>query len=143
MQDKDALGIDEVKEFVDLSKAETTKTIKSIKEDSAKFSDQNNSNVIHVFVTIGFLIVSKFTGGISLLTEVEAPLADTTMAHFYSPTTTGEMLNYSQLVADLTSHPSLLALLINEHDGDMEMKAWHIEASHLHADARGKAAFME
>ena len=39
LQDKDALGIYEVNVFVDLSKAETIKTIKSIKENSAEFAD--------------------------------------------------------------------------------------------------------
>ena len=114
LQDKDALGIDEVKDFVDLSKAETTKTIKSIKENSAEFADQNDCNVGHIFVTIGFMLshsCSKY-----LLTEVEAPFARTTMGFWYYPTTTGEVLNYPQLIADLTSHPSLSAVLIQEND---------------------------
>ena len=55
----------------------------------------------------------------SLLEEREAPLSDTTVAHHYCPTTTGEVLNYPQLVANLTSHPSLSAILIQEHDDDM------------------------
>ena len=66
------------------------------------------------------------------------------MAHHYWPTTTGEMLNYPQLVADLTSHPSLSAVLIHEFDeGMLEKVDEKLEASHLHADVKGKAAFME
>ena len=48
-----------------------------------------------------------------------------------------------QLVADLASHLSLSAVLIQEHDEDMQQRARQIKVSDLHADARGKAAFME
>ena len=49
-----------------------------------------------------------------------------------------------QLVADLVSHPSLSAILIHEHDDEMNSKgSIHINESHLHADARGTAAFIE
>ena len=48
-----------------------------------------------------------------------------------------------QLVADLVSHLALSAVLIQEDDREMYLKALDIEASDLHADARGKAAFME
>ena len=48
-----------------------------------------------------------------------------------------------QIVADLASHLALSAVLITEWDWNMDFKAKQIKASHLHADARGKAAFME
>ena len=52
----------------------------------------------------------------SLLTELEAPLSDTTIAQHYNVTRAGELLNMPQLVADLASHPSLSAVLIPEWD---------------------------
>ena len=48
-----------------------------------------------------------------------------------------------QIVANLASHLALSAVLITEEDWDMYSKATYIKARHLHADARGKAAFME
>ena len=40
------------------------------------------------------------------------------MALYYSITTEGKLINYSQLVADITSHPSIAAVLIHEFDDD-------------------------
>ena len=54
LQEKDALGIDEVEVFSDLSKAETIKKIQSIKESSIAIATEKNCNVGHVFVTVGF-----------------------------------------------------------------------------------------
>ena len=65
------------------------------------------------------------------------------MAHYYHITTEGKFINYPQLVADITSHSKIAAVLINEYDGDMRRKALFIKASHLHADAKGRQAFME
>ena len=78
----------------------------------------------------------------SLLTELGAPLSNTTLAHHYNVTRTGELVNMYMLVANLASHLALSAVLIQEYDGGMS-SYYTIEASHLHADARGKAAFME
>ena len=52
----------------------------------------------------------------NLLKSLGAPLDDKTIAHYYSITTDGKFINYSQLVADITSHPKIAAVLINEHD---------------------------
>ena len=65
------------------------------------------------------------------------------MAHHYHITTEGKFINYSQLVADITSHPKIAAVLVAESDHDMWIKARDIEVSHLHADAKGRQAFME
>ena len=65
------------------------------------------------------------------------------MAHNYAITTEGQLLNYSQLVADITSHPSIVAILIHDCENQISSKEREIKASHLHADARGKQAFME
>ena len=80
-----------------------------------------------------------------LLIELDAPLSDTTMAHYYAITTEGKFLNYSQLVADITSHPSIAAVLIHEENDYMCEKAEEIKASDLDLDldAEGKEAFME
>ena len=65
------------------------------------------------------------------------------MAHHYAITTEGKFINFSQLVADITSHPSIVAVLIHEYDLDMDGRARYIKASHLHVDVKGKRAFME
>ena len=72
-------------------------------------------------MSIGFRILDKddFQEHVHtrLLTELEAPLSNTTMAHHYNLTTTGEALNLSQLFADLVSHQSLSAILVHERGG--------------------------
>ena len=66
------------------------------------------------------------------------------MAHHYHITTEGKFINYPQLVADITSHPRIAAVLVNEDDDDMKDKVrWSLKASNLHADAKGRQAFME
>ena len=142
--------------FTDLSKEETIETFRRIKEESVKFTEENNCTLGLVFSTIGFGLDVEDRKDLLLLRD--APLSDTTMAHFYAITTAGKFINYSQLVADITSHPSIAAVLIHEFDMDMKIKANEIEAvkrdihegrvresrsSHLHADAKGKQAFME
>ena len=92
-------------------------------------------------VDIGFQLAKKRED--CVLSELDAPLSDTTMAHYYSITTEGKVVNYSQLVADITSHPSIAAVLFHEYNLDMQSRARKIKAKHLHADAKGKKAFME
>ena len=76
LEDKDALGIVELKVFIDLSKEETLETFFRIKEDSIKFTEENNCKLGLFFVNIGFMIESYF-----LKKELDAPFSDTTMAH--------------------------------------------------------------
>ena len=52
-------------------------------------------------------------------------------------------MNYPQLVADITSHPRLVALLINERMHGMLDLPDKIKASHLNANVKGKQAFLE
>ena len=113
-----------------------------IKEDSVKYVRENKCKIAHIFVSIGFRLDGDGFHK-SLLTELNAPLSNTTMAHHYNVTRTGELVNMPQLVADLPSQYSLSAVFIQEYDIDMLLKAREIKASHLHADARGQAAFME
>lgn len=94
------------------------------------------------FVDIGFRIWPN-TMSFKLLEELDAPLSDTTMFHYYAISTEGKFINYAQLVADITSHPSIAAFLIHERDECMDREAGYIRTSHLHADAKGKQAFME
>ena len=126
---------------MDLSKAETIEAVMRIKEESIREAEEKRCKIAHIFVLIGFRLDGEYHK--SVLTEREAPLSETTMAHHYSVTTTGELINMPQLVADLTSHPSQSAVLIQEYDEDLEDMAYEIKATHLHADARGRAAFME
>ena len=56
LEDKDALGIVEVEVFIDLSKEETLETFRRIKEDSVKFTEENNCKLGLFFVGIGFQI---------------------------------------------------------------------------------------
>ena len=65
------------------------------------------------------------------------------MAHVYSVTNDGKFVNYSQLVADITSHPSIAAVLVHEYDMDILSEAYTLRASHVHEDAKGEKAFME
>ena len=66
------------------------------------------------------------------------------MVQHYGVTTDGMPINYPQLVAAIASHPSIFAVLVHEHAAEMSLKAkLEIKASHLHADAKGKQAFME
>ena len=68
-------------------------------------------------MSIGFRIErSMYGSSLKLLNELELPLSNKTIAHHYNITTTGELLEFPQLVADLASHPSLFAVLINEKD---------------------------
>ena len=87
-------------------------TFRRIKEESARYVEENNCGLGLVFSTIGFTIDNIDRQ--DLLTSLEAPLSDLTMAHHYSITTEGKFINYSQLVADITSHPKIAAVLINE-----------------------------
>ena len=118
-----------------------------IKAVSVKQAEEKKCNIAHIFATIGFRLDDKYYDGSerhkSLLTELGAPLSNTTMAQHYNVTRTGELVNMPQIVADLASHLALSAVLIQEYDYEMYKEARYIEASHLHADARGKAAFME
>ena len=114
LEDKDALGIVEVEVFTDLSKEETIETFRRIKEESVKFTEENNCTLGLVFSTIGFGLGVEERKDQLLFRD--APLSDTTMAHFYAITTAGKFINYSQLVADITSHPSIAAVLIHEYD---------------------------
>ena len=118
-----------------------------IKAVSVKQAEEKKCKIAHIFATIGFRLDDKHAFGIdhakSLLTELGAPLSDTTIEHHYNVTRTGELVNMPQIVADLASHLSLSAVLIQESDNGMYVKAGLVKASHLHADARGKAAFME
>ena len=102
-------------------------------------------------MTIGYRLDSYHR---KLLTQLGAPLSDKTMAHHYCLTTIGEVLNMPQLVANLTSHPLLSAILIHERDeANQEMKNndtismvdkdLQINASHLHSSVKGIAAFKE
>ena len=154
LQDKDALGIEKVEVLIDQSKVETIETIKRIKEESVRFAEKNDCNIGHVFVSVGFRLINEGPKdpfgdeyGLNhkhLLTELEAPLSETTMAHHYNITTKGELLNLPQLVADLTSHPFLSAVLIHEETGDdMNIRSTEIQATDLHSDVKGKSAFME
>ena len=134
--------------FTDLSKAETIKEVQLIKAGSVKQTEEKSCKIAHIFVTIGIRLDDKSYEGRdrhkSLLTELAAPLSNTTMAHHYNVTRTGELVNMPQIVADLASPLALSAVLIQEWDRDMYKKArYDIKASDLHADARGKAAFME
>ena len=54
LEDKDALGIVEVETFIDLSKEDTIKTFRRIKEDAAKFTQENDCRLGLIFSTIGF-----------------------------------------------------------------------------------------
>ena len=103
--------------FTDLSKEETIETFRRIKEDSIKYTEVNNCKLGLLCYDIGFQF-NKMEHN-DLLSELDAPLSDTTMAHYYSITTEGKLINYSQLVADITSHPSIAAVLIHEIDGEM------------------------
>ena len=114
LEDKDALGIVEVEVFTDLSKNETLEIFSGIKEDSVKFTEENNCRLGLFFVSIGFQC--DVDQNSELLSSLDAPLSDTTMAHHYAITTEGKMINYPQLVADITSHPSIAAVLIHELD---------------------------
>ena len=127
--------------FTDLSKEETNETFRRIKEESATYVEDNNCRLGLVFSTIGFFI--NIDCNEDLLDSLEAPLSDPTMAHYYHITTEGKFINYPQLVVDITSHPKIAAVLINEYDWHMWGKAKQIEASHLHADAKGRQAFIE
>ena len=137
----------DVSVFIDLSKAETIKEVQSIKAASVKQAEEKKCKIAHIFVTIGFRVDDKDDYGNdrhkSLLTELEAPLSNTTMAQHYNVTRTGELVNMPQIVADLANHLALSAVLIQEWDDKMYDKTKEIKASDLHADARGKAAFME
>ena len=111
--------------YTDLGKEETNKTFRRIKEESARYVEENNCVLGLVFSTIGFYIEDKHSK--DLLTSLEAPLSDPTMAHYYHITTEGKFINYPQLVADITSHPKIAAVLINEYDRDMFYKAEEIK----------------
>ena len=127
LQDKDALGIVGVKVFPDLSMAETIKKVQRIKVCSVKHAEEKKCKIAHIFVTIGFRLDDKDEDGHDchkyLLTKMEAPLPNTKMAHHYNVTKTGELINMPLLVADLASHLSLSAVLIQEYDWDMFKKA--------------------
>ena len=53
LEDKDALGIVEVEVFTDLSKEETIETFRRIKEESVKYTEENNCTLGLVFCSIG------------------------------------------------------------------------------------------
>ena len=87
-----------------------------IKAASVKHAEEKKCKIAHIFATIGFRLDDKIWKGDnhvkSLLTELEAPLSNTTMAHHYNVTRTGELVNMPQIVADLASHLALSAVLI-------------------------------
>ena len=77
LQDKEALAIDEVEVYNDLSKAETIQTIQRIKESSIEIAKARECNVGHVFVTVGFHISDSADRNRALITELDGPLSDT------------------------------------------------------------------
>ena len=79
--------------YTDLSKEETNETFRRIKEESARYVEENNCRLGLVFSTIGFSInIDKHK---NLLNSLEAPLSDPTIVHYYSITTDGNLINYS------------------------------------------------
>ena len=99
-----------------MSKAETIKKVQHIKAASVKQAEKKKCKIAHIFATIGLRLDDKHFNGSnrqkSLLIELEAPLSNTTMAHHYNVTRTGELVNMPQIVADLASHLALSAVLI-------------------------------
>ena len=59
LEDKEALGIVEVEVFTDLNKEKTLEMFCRIKEDSIKFTQENNSSIGLFFVGIGFKMNSE------------------------------------------------------------------------------------
>ena len=85
LQDKKGLAIDEVEIITDKSKAEIMSKVLSIKDNAEKLVKDSNCKLGLVFCTIGFMIWE--TDHKDLLTKIEAPLQDKTLAHHYVLTT--------------------------------------------------------
>ena len=91
LQDKHGLGIDEVEIITDQSKAEIIKKFRDIKEKAEESIKESKCRLGIFFICIGFMIWEEDHS--DLLTELEAPLEDKSLAHHYPLTTEGEAVN--------------------------------------------------